>query len=203
MEPFTLSVAMGIAARVRDHHRQIATVLEGVAHTSVKQRCLQPATPQLGDRGRAAEQSNSNKRALRRVPNALTVQGQKSASHSIMHTAEHCRKTDKLSGLADLLGGLQSGPVFRFLWGKNRVWLAIAVNLFHHRNHSQEHERNYNDGHNILLLQRWTVALSSRVRPRRAMAQWPVRAKCLILITKVTVGRMPGQVEERQLAVCV
>lgn len=57
-------------------------------------------------------------------------------------------------GLADLLGGLQSGPVFRFLWGKNRVRLAIAVNLFHHRNHSQEHERNYNDGHNILLLQR-------------------------------------------------
>jgi hypothetical protein len=35
------------------------TLVVGVAHTLVKQRCLQPTTPQLRNRSRAAEQSNA------------------------------------------------------------------------------------------------------------------------------------------------
>src|SRR5215831_12323678 len=46
-EPFALGVALGVAARLRDHHRQLAAVIVGVAHTLSKERGLQPATAQF------------------------------------------------------------------------------------------------------------------------------------------------------------
>jgi hypothetical protein len=49
-EPLTLGIALRIAARLGDHHRQIASMIVGVAHTLVKERCLQPTTPQLRNR---------------------------------------------------------------------------------------------------------------------------------------------------------
>jgi len=58
-EPLTLGIALGIAARLCDHHRKIASAVEGVVHTLVKERRLQPTTPQLRNRSRAAEQSNA------------------------------------------------------------------------------------------------------------------------------------------------
>ena len=58
-EPLTLGIALGIAARLYDDHRQVASMIEGVAHTLMQERCLQPTPPQLGNRSRAAEQSNS------------------------------------------------------------------------------------------------------------------------------------------------
>jgi|ERR1700730_2973450 len=59
LSAITLGIALGIAAWLCDHHRQIASMVEGVAHTLVKERCLQPTTPQLRNRSRAAEQSNA------------------------------------------------------------------------------------------------------------------------------------------------
>ena len=58
-EPLTLGIALSIAARLGDRHRQIASMVAGVAVTLVKERCLQPTTPQLRNRARAAEQSNA------------------------------------------------------------------------------------------------------------------------------------------------
>src|SRR5262249_1243525 len=39
-EPFALGVALGVAARLRDHHRQLAAVVVGVAHTLSQERGL-------------------------------------------------------------------------------------------------------------------------------------------------------------------
>ena len=58
-ESGTLGIALGTAAGFGDHHRQVAAVFKGIAHTLLKQRRLQPAPTQFGYRRRAGEQSHS------------------------------------------------------------------------------------------------------------------------------------------------
>src|SRR5262249_46272194 len=58
-ETLTLSIALGTAARLSDHYCQVASMVKGVAHTLVKERCLQPTMPQLRNCSRAAEQSDA------------------------------------------------------------------------------------------------------------------------------------------------
>src|SRR5271165_3376753 len=53
-----LGIALRIAARVRHHHGQVTTVVEGVTHSRCEQRRLQPAPPHLWDGSGAAKQSN-------------------------------------------------------------------------------------------------------------------------------------------------
>ena len=52
------SIALGIATRHGHHDCQIASVLEGIAHSLVKERCLQSAAPQLWNRRRAAKKGD-------------------------------------------------------------------------------------------------------------------------------------------------
>jgi hypothetical protein len=58
-EPVALGIALGIAAQFGHDHGEIASMLEGVAHTLVQEGGLQPATPQLWNGRRAGKQRNS------------------------------------------------------------------------------------------------------------------------------------------------
>lgn len=59
VESFALGITLRIAARLRDHHGQIASVAKSVRHARFEQRGLQPAPPHLRDRGGAAEQCDA------------------------------------------------------------------------------------------------------------------------------------------------
>jgi hypothetical protein len=51
---------------------------------------------------------------------------------------------------------LRSDRVFHFtrIGGKNGVPLPILIDSFHHGDHRQEHQQNYDDRHNFLPLQK-------------------------------------------------
>jgi hypothetical protein len=54
------------------------------------------------------------------------------------------------------LVGSHSYRVFHFMriGGKNGLPSPILIDLFHHRDHRQEHQQNYDDRHNLLPLQK-------------------------------------------------
>lgn len=58
-EAVALGVALGFAARLSNHHCQIAPVVKGVAHSLAKEGGLQSPAPQLRDRRSSSEKSDA------------------------------------------------------------------------------------------------------------------------------------------------
>src|SRR5579872_3175445 len=69
-----LGIALRTAARLSDHHREVASGAEGIARALAKESGLQPTTAELGERGSAAKQSHAfaNMEQTRRA--GLTVE---------------------------------------------------------------------------------------------------------------------------------
>jgi hypothetical protein len=59
LEASALGVALGITACCGDHHSQIASLIEGVAHSFLQEGGLQATPPQFWNGRRASEQRNS------------------------------------------------------------------------------------------------------------------------------------------------
>jgi hypothetical protein len=58
-EAFSLGIALRAAASLRNHHRQVAALVEGVSLTLAEERSREPAAAPLRNRSRAAEQCNT------------------------------------------------------------------------------------------------------------------------------------------------
>ena len=122
LEASALGIALGIAACCGDHHSQIASLIEGVAHSFLQEGGLQATPPQFWNGRRASEQRNFVMDAQYTGSASFAVNLGKKARTLVASGEDGERPTDAPSAVAD---GLRNRIVVRLF--RRHCWAAKAL----------------------------------------------------------------------------